>query len=225
MNKRAKNRLVGISAIVILAVIALFFLLTETSVEVPLAEVLDPDLIGERVQVTGMVVAGSWDRKTNPMRFEIKDPDDADGTGPVLTVVYTGPMVPSTFGDGVEAIIKGVMEPDGVIKSNDMITKCPSKYETATDAYTVAQLKDRADEMVDIPVRVVGYVKDGKVNTTGSAVRFILVDAQGAPVELNIAFDGALPDAAETTDTRMVLTGEMNANGSFDAVSVAIEEN
>jgi len=227
MNKRARNRLIGIAVIIALGLIALFITLTSntSSFNMTVAEAAKSVNVGERVKVGGVVVNGSWDKRTNPMRFQIRDEDDTDGTGPTLTVIYTGATVPSTFGDGVTAIVTGVMEEGAMIKSNEMITKCPSKYETSTDAYTVTQLKERADAMVEVPVRVAGYVKDGKVNPSGSAVRFILVDEQGGLVELNVAFEAALPDAVATPDTKVVLTGELNRNGAFEAVNVAIEEN
>ena len=227
MNKRARNRLIGIAIIIILGLVALFATLTtrNSSFNMTVAEAADPSNIGERVKVSGVVVNGSWDKRTNPMRFEIRDENDTDGTGPTITVVYTGATVPSTFGDGVTAIVTGVMEDGAIIKSSEMITKCPSKYETATDAYSVAQLLQRAEAMVEVPVKVAGYVKDGKVNPSGSAVRFVLVDEQGGVAELNIAFEGALPNEVESPDTKVVLTGEMNSNGAFDAVSVALEEN
>jgi cytochrome c-type biogenesis protein CcmE len=227
MNKRARNRLIGIAIIIVLGIIALFATLTtnNASFNMTVAEAADAQNVGERVKVSGVVVNGSWDRRTNPMRFDIRDEDDIDGTGPTITVVYSGATVPSTFGDGVTAIVTGVMEEGAVIKSSEMITKCPSKYETSTDAYTVTQLKERAEAMVGVPVKVAGLVRDGKINPPGSAVRFILVDEQGAPVELNVAFEGALADEVESATTRVVLTGEMNSNGAFDAVSVAIEDN
>ncbi|MCL2818129.1 MAG: cytochrome c maturation protein CcmE [Actinomycetia bacterium] len=227
MNKRARNRLIGISVIIVLALIALFATLSanNSSYNMTVAEAAKAENVGKRVKVSGTVVNGSWDKRTNPMRFEIRDEDDADGTGAVITVVYAGATVPSTFGDGVTAIVTGEMEEDGTIRSTEMITKCPSKYESSTDAYTVAQLKERSDTMVGVPVKVAGLVKDGKVNPSGSAVRFVLVDAQGGPVELNIAYEGALQDEVATSDTKVVVTGEMNNNGAFDAVSVAIEDN
>ena len=226
MNKRARNRLVGISAIIVLSIVALFITLgsRNSSFNMTVAQAASTENVGKQVKVSGVVVNGSWDKRTNPMRFEIRDEDDSEGTGETLTVVYSGLTVPSTFGDGVTAIVTGEMEAGGVIKSTEMITKCPSKYESATDAYQVAQIKERAEAMVGVPVKVSGYVKDGKVNPAGSAVRLILVDEQGAPVELNIWFEGALPDAATSPDTKMVVTGEMNENGSFEAVEVAIAE-
>ena len=48
--------------------------------------------------------------------------------------------MPATFGDGVVAIVTGKLDDDGTITATDMITKCPSKYESATGATPVADL-------------------------------------------------------------------------------------
>jgi cytochrome c-type biogenesis protein CcmE len=226
MNKRARNRLIGIAVIIVLAVVAAVATLSTTtsSFNMTVTEAAKPENAGKRVKVSGIVVNGSWDKRTNPMRFEIRDEDDTTGAGATITVVYTGTTVPSTFGDGVTAIVTGEIDDNLTIKSSDMITKGPSKYETATDAYSVAQLKEKTDTLVGVPVKVAGYVKEGKINPAGSAVRFVLVDEKGGTVELNIAFDGAIADEVETTNKRVVITGEVDKNGAFVAVDVAIEE-
>ena len=225
MNKRARNRLLGISAIIVLAIIALVAFLTtnNSSFNMTVAEAASAENLGKRVKVSGVVINGSWDRRTNPMRFEIRDEDDTSNDGAIITVVYSGATVPSTFGDGVTAIVTGVMEGDATISSTEMITKCPSKYETATDAYTVAQFKAMGDMLIGVPVKVAGYIKTGNVNPSGSAVRFILVDEVGSPQELNIRFDGAIPEEAIESGARVIITGELNENGSYDAVDIAIE--
>ncbi|MCL2025146.1 MAG: cytochrome c maturation protein CcmE [Coriobacteriia bacterium] len=227
MNKRARNRLIGITAIILLLILAIVFTLSsqEGAFSKTVSEVVHEE-VGTRVKVTGVVVAGSWDRRTNPMRFEIRDEEDATGTGPVLAVVFEGTTVPSTFGDGVTAIVTGYITEDGSIRADEMITKCPSKYESAQDAYTVAQLKEKADQMVDIPVKVAGYVKNGQVNPPGSAVRLVLVDERGATTELNVAIpvEVQVPSAAENDDTRLVITGALDDNGLFVAVEVAVEQ-
>ena len=129
MNKRARNRLIGVTAIIV--IIALAVVVSTGSEDGALyrtvGDVVDnPELVGERVSVGGAVVNGSWNRESNPMEVEIREEGTDDG--PVIAVRYNG-GVPSTFGDGVVAIIKGTVTADGIIESDDMITKCPSKYE------------------------------------------------------------------------------------------------
>src|SRR5512139_4103394 len=123
-------RLIGVTAIVLIAIVAI--ILGAGSKEGAYYKTVkdvasDQALVGERVRVGGAVVAGSWDKKSNPMRFAIREEGDDSQGGPTIKVVYNG-TVPSTFGDGVVAIITGELGADGTIESNDMITKCPSKY-------------------------------------------------------------------------------------------------
>ncbi|MDR1412900.1 MAG: cytochrome c maturation protein CcmE [Actinomycetes bacterium] len=225
MNKRARNRLIGISVIllVVIAGALLFFTQQGAATNMTVAEIVkDPEAVGRRVEVTGTVVNGSWDKKTNPMTFKIREADDKKDVGPQITVVYTGGL-PQTFGDGVEAIVTGDYEQGELLKSASMITKCPSKYESSTDAYQVTQLKERAEQMVNIPVKVAGVVKPGSLQPPGGAVRFIILNAEGASDELNIKFDGALSDEVKD-DAKVVITGELDENGAYIATEVALEK-
>ena len=138
MNKRAKGRLIGVTAVILLMIVGGVFLIGQkqgaASTTVP-EVVKDTSLVGERVKVGGTVIEGSWDKKSNPMTFAIRDEADSSGSGPTLKVVYTG-AAPSTFGDGVVAIVTGTMEDGTTLKATEMITKCPSKYESATGRHS-----------------------------------------------------------------------------------------
>ena len=94
MNKRAKTRLIGVTAIILLAVVALLasgMFGGNTAYYRTVPEIAsDKELVGERIKVGGVVVAGSWDQKQNPMSFVIRDEGDAMETGPELQVVYSG---------------------------------------------------------------------------------------------------------------------------------------
>ena len=75
MNKRARIRLIGVTAIVLIGVGAI--LLGAGSKDGAyyrqVSEIVEDESVqGERVQVGGEVVAGSWDQQSNPMRFEIR---------------------------------------------------------------------------------------------------------------------------------------------------------
>ena len=140
MNKRARNRLVGVTAIVLMLVGVILYTTMQSNgaYSKSVDEVIkDKSLVGKRVRVSGSVVPGSWDKGSNPMLFAIKA--ENGGQGGVLKVSYEG-AAPNTFGDGVVAIVTGELKSDGSIVSSDMITKCPSKYESATGAMTVANL-------------------------------------------------------------------------------------
>lgn len=225
MNKRARNRLIGITAIMLIAIVAIIASVglrggTASNVTVKQAT-SDKESVGKRIKVGGVVVTGSWDKKTNPMTFKIRDEADSSGTGAQITVIYSG-TTPSTFGDGVTAIVTGELDANNTIKAGEMITKCPSKYESSTGSYTVKDLKARADTMKNIPVKVSGKVKAGTIVAPGGAVRFTVLNATGGTDEINVAFDGALPDGMKDGST-VVLTGELNDVGAFEATNVALE--
>lgn len=225
MNKRARNRLVGVTAIVLLAIAAIFFSIGSnggTAYYRTVAEIAeDESLAGERVKVGGTVVTGSWDKKSNPMTFQIRDENDSAGTGPTIRVVYTQ-GVPATFGDGVTAIITGELDDQGTITSGDMITKCPSKYESATGAMPIADLAAGGEGMVGKTVKATGFVKAGSIVAPGGDARFVVTNDKGAGAEVKVAWEGALP-AGMADGSKVVLTGAVEEDGIFVATNVALE--
>lgn len=226
MKKRVRNQIIGITALIVIAVAAIFLtvdLRGGSAVNMTVKEALgDKANVGERIKVGGMVVSGSWDKKTNPMTFTIKDEFDKAGTGPTIKVIYTG-AVPNTFGDGVTAIVTGELDASGTLTAGEMITKCPSKYESATGAYEISKFLTVAPKMEGIPVRIAGTVKDGTIVAPGGAVRFVVVDSGDKTKELNVTWDGALPQGM-ANGSRVVITGELGESGAFVATNVAIEK-
>jgi cytochrome c-type biogenesis protein CcmE len=80
---------------------------------------------GKRLQLHGYVVENSIRRKPDTLeyRFEIQN------NGQVVPARYTG-VVPDTFKDGSEVVLKGELGPDGfAVAPNGVMAKCPSKYE------------------------------------------------------------------------------------------------
>lgn len=223
MNKRAKNRLVGVTAIIIISVVAIFLSVGsgDAAYSRTVSDVVgNQEFMGERVKVTGTVISGSWDGNSSPMRFDIRD--EGATTGPMISVVYTG-NVPSTFGDDVTAILTGTINEDGVLESGTMITKCPSKYESATGALSVGELLETGDSVIGKSVRLTGYVVSGTIVPPGGDVRFSISDEGGTPV-IDIRYpDGALPDGMED-GSQVVLGGMLDAEGIFEAISVAMAE-
>ncbi len=223
MNKRARMRLIGVTAIILIVVIAIF--LTTGSKEGAyyrkVSEIVGNDeYVGERVRVGGTVVAGSWNRQSNPMIFDIRD-EDTD-SGPTIQVVYHG-GVPSTFGDEVVAIVTGEVTEEGTIESSDMITKCPSKYESSKDAIGVSALLDKGDSMVGKTVKITGYVV-GDVTAPGGETRFYVADEkEGADEGLGVFYDRALP-AGMDTGTKVVIQGSLESDGIFAATDVSLPE-
>jgi cytochrome c-type biogenesis protein CcmE len=227
VNKRARIRLIGVTAAILIAVAAMVYYTggKQGAYEGDLAAVAkDPKYVGKQVKVGGTVVAGSWNKKSQPMKFTIRGESDTTSSGPTLNVVYTG-SVPSTFGDGVVAIITGKLDSNGTITSGDMLTKCPSKYESATGATPVADLiAGGIAPMEGKPVRVTGYVKPSSMAAVSpDGDRFVLAqNADGTGQTLAVVFSGVLPDGIK--DGSQVVLGGAVEQGKFVATSVAMEQ-
>lgn len=220
MNKRARNRLIGVTAIILVIVAAVFFgsgagtgAYSKTVAEVK----KDTTLAGKRIRVSGTVVAGSWDKKTNPMTFTIRD--EGKTSGPELTVVYTGDA-PNTFGNDTVAIVTGVME-GTTLKADDMITKCPSKYSTNTGAETIDVLLANKAGMVGKPIRLSGFLKPGTLKDAGAAERFTLTATSEGGESVGVKFEGSMPSGTKD-GVGLVLGGTLDSSGVFDATSVSI---
>jgi cytochrome c-type biogenesis protein CcmE len=77
------------------------------------------------VRVAGEIVADSvnWDTRNVHLTFQIKD-----DTG-TLPISYHGPQ-PDMLVDAVEAVVIGKYNPTAqVFEADDLLMKCPSKYE------------------------------------------------------------------------------------------------
>lgn len=206
MNKRARQRLIGVTALLVLAIAAIVFTTTSggegagayyRTVEEILA---GTDNAGEKVKVGGTVVPGSWDLKTRPMEFDIRPEDDKDG--PTIHVIYNG-TVPTTFGDLSTAIITGVYDGEGTIESSTMLVQCPSKYESAEGAISVSEALDKAGK-INFAV-ITGVVKAGSIGGEG----FELSDAESPSKTLRVKLDTALPENVKDGTSVVV-------EGSFD---------
>ena len=225
MNKRARVRLIGVTLAILIAVGAMVYYTggKQGAYEGDLAAVAkDSSLVGKQVKVGGTVVAGSWDKQSNPMRFTIRGEKDTAQSGPTLKVVYTG-TVPATFGDGVVAIVTGKLAGDGTVAATDMITKCPSKYESATGATPIADLIGKGQSMEGKPVRVTGFVKPGSITAVASnGDRFVAAQqTDGSGTSIPVTFAGVLPNGIK--DGSQVVMGGTLSGGKFVATSVALE--
>lgn len=219
MNKRARNRLIGVTVIILGVAAAVFFgsgaNVGAYSKSVDEA-VNDASLVGKRIKVSGSVVAGSWDKKTNPMRFKIRS--EGKSGGPELAVVYTG-AAPNTFGNDTVAIVTGELQSDGVMKADDMITKCPSKYTSGTGAITVTELHKATAK--GQPIKVVGYLKAGSLKADGQAQeRFVLASSASGGEEVRVQFEGTMP-AGTADGVQLVVGGEYISADLVVATEVA----
>jgi cytochrome c-type biogenesis protein CcmE len=87
---------------------------------------------GKRLQLHGFVVDKSILRRPDTLdyRFQVQS------NGKVVPVRYTG-VVPDTFKDGAEVVLKGRLGPDGFAVDKDgVMAKCPSKYNPQSPAAT-----------------------------------------------------------------------------------------
>jgi len=106
---------------------------------------------GKNLRISGAVVGSSirYDPNTLELRFEVAQvPADqsaidaqgglaavlhaavADPSRARLTVVYNGPK-PDLMKDEAQAIITGHLGVDGVFYADELLLKCPTKYEEA----------------------------------------------------------------------------------------------
>jgi cytochrome c-type biogenesis protein CcmE len=80
---------------------------------------------GKKLQLHGFIVPKSIMRKPDTLdwRFEVHS------KGHVVRAMYTG-VVPDTFKDEAEVVLKGTLSDDGFhVSPNGVMAKCPSKYE------------------------------------------------------------------------------------------------
>jgi cytochrome c-type biogenesis protein CcmE len=88
---------------------------------------------GKPLQLKGYVVPGSILVKSSTLEYKFKvqnNPARSLEPGHVVEASYTG-IVPDTFKDEAEVVLHGRFAPDG-FKSDQVVAKCPSKYEAAS---------------------------------------------------------------------------------------------
>ena len=82
---------------------------------------------GKKLQLHGFVVEKSIMRKPGTMEYFFQ----VQNKGQIVSARYTG-VVPDTFKDNSEVVIKGYLSADGfAVEPDGVMAKCPSKYEAA----------------------------------------------------------------------------------------------
>jgi cytochrome c-type biogenesis protein CcmE len=110
-----------------------------------------PSVVGQNVRLSGAVVGSSiqYDAKTLTLTFDVahvpgdnKEVDAEGGLAAVLhaavvdqartriKVVYSGPK-PDLLKDEAQAIMTGHLDSDGVFHAEELLLKCPTKYQEA----------------------------------------------------------------------------------------------
>lgn len=85
-------------------------------------------LVGKNLRVSGNVVTESirYDAPTLNLDFKISDPKDATQQ---LAVHFHGVQPDQLGREGASAIVEGTVGPNGVVEANNLLLKCPSRYE------------------------------------------------------------------------------------------------
>lgn len=129
-RKRKIRLVVALSTAVLLAV-ALIYTSFSASTEAKEPSQLIGAAPGTKAEMTGKVVKGSIQRDGNGIAFRVVD---RDGHGEALPVTYEG-TVPDPFRGGREIVLTGVVENGSFVgEPETLITKCPSKFTTESDA-------------------------------------------------------------------------------------------
>ena len=86
------------------------------------------------VRVAGNVTDGTIERQGTTLKFTMAEGQNS------LSVVYKG-MVPDSFKAGIEAVVLGKLNSEGIFEATELLAKCPSKYEPveATARQTTSQ--------------------------------------------------------------------------------------
>ena len=129
--------------------------------------------------------------------------------------------VSATFGNDVTAICTGKKDANGVLNCSELVTKCPSRYESGKDALTVSDLLGYGEKVIDKPVKVVGVIKAGTLAGVDAAERFVIAD-EGTGDELHVTYAGALSDGVGE-GVAAVLTGSIGSDGLFTATDVSLQ--
>ena len=84
---------------------------------------------GDNFRINGNVEPGSIERKPGGARVLFVMTEGSES----LTVDYEG-IIPDTFVDDANVVVHGVLQADGTFKADELLAKCPSKYEAADGA-------------------------------------------------------------------------------------------
>jgi cytochrome c-type biogenesis protein CcmE len=222
LNAKTKKRMIVVTGVIVMVLILILAIVggSTAAKTIGVADAASGQYVDQRVQVTGNVVENSYTTTGNVLTFSIYDPDSEDGV--TLNVSYDGAAA-STFGNDVTAICTGKIGDDGVLYASEMVTKCPSKYESGTEALTVDRMMGYGSDITGTTVRVTGKIQAGSQNAAGQGDRFVLEDADtGATV--SVLFDGAVSEETLADGASVVLTGNLTEDGKFSATNVALAE-
>ncbi len=127
MEKRSRNRLIIVTAIILALLGILLYTATRGGSNLSYFKTVtelknDTSLIGKSVRVGGKVVADSIVKSGTDVTFTLSD------TKSKIKISYEGAL-PSTFGENVQVIAEGIYKSENLVEADSLVTKCPSKYE------------------------------------------------------------------------------------------------
>jgi cytochrome c-type biogenesis protein CcmE len=130
-TRKRKIRLVVALSVAVLLGVALVYTSFSAATEAKQPSELLGAVPGTSYEMTGRVVKGSVQRQDESISFRVVD---RDGSGESLPVSYAG-TVPDPFRGGREIILTGEVHDGTFVGERDtLITKCPSKFTTKSDA-------------------------------------------------------------------------------------------
>ena len=93
----------------------------------------DPGYRDNGLKVGGRVALGTVQHnpRTLDLEFVINDIENPEVSFPV---VYQGPL-PETFTEGVDVVVEGLYNEQGVFEATTVLTKCGSRYEAGESDY------------------------------------------------------------------------------------------
>ena len=221
MNSKTKRRMGVATGVIIIVVVLVLAIVGGNSAAKTVSVAQAAELSGDaKIQVTGNVVENSFEIEGDVLTFDIYDPEADPSAETTLSVRYDG-GVSATFGNDVTAICTGKKNAEGVLNCSELVTKCPSKYENASGALTVADLLGYGDKVLNKPVVVAGSIAKGTLSSVNATYRFTLED-EGGSSSVNVRYDGAMPDQM-IEGSNVVLTGSIDPDGSFTATNAAFQ--
>lgn len=128
-RKRKTRLVVALAAAVLLAAALVYTSFNTSSEAVDPGRLMASAVVGRSYELTGKVADDSVSRAGRTMEFRVRDRKGAAS----VPVRYTG-AVPDPFREGREVII--TVRKEGAVfvgEKDSLVTKCPSKYETASE--------------------------------------------------------------------------------------------
>ena len=130
-NKKLKFIIGGIIILIAVAYLGFGAIKNTGAYYIPLDELnQNPQAyVGKKIRVSGAIIQDSedWDATNLMLKFEM-----SDQTGETVLVSFHGSR-PSNFSRATEAIVEGEIQPDGTFKADNLLLKCPSRYEEAPE--------------------------------------------------------------------------------------------